>query len=455
MKKYEIIYDWVTAELTRIVDSDEAEAFAITLAEPLLTSFTALADQAKQIRDDLRHAKAAKDVYPRWSDLRLLIAVLERDFPNFPNLNPVRLTLALILQEKLSQTIQAAAGGGPVLDEANVQETLFELRPQSSDLSVPWFVWENPQSFPDSVALFSTRDRAMLTTQVVASNIRPELMFHLLARMHAATNELSPLMVMVKRENPSISDDAVDAFARLTLLMSGKAVHQPRMYKATAPQVIEPGAVRAGVEYQQLNDVFYVLSEYNDRREILTKYLTLYHVIENFMFKFPIVSLERTQGGRMFSIRDFRRLYREIDTAELSALKKLFAAIFAIHAKPGTTFKTKIEARWLAFCHTKDVPDVEKLLSKLNITFGYSTPKFSRFRGSSSATYFAQMVYATRNVIVHNTETEWHLSYATMDEATCLLLEGFLMPSLEEICFALVGKKNNHVWYSNKSLALY
>ena len=185
------------------------------------------------------------------------------------------------------------------------------------------------------------------------------------------------------------------------------------------------------------------------------KYLTLYHVFENFMFKLPIVWLETAQGGRMFSIRDFRRLYKEVETSELNALKRFFSVAFGIEAVKGIHFRRRIEVRWRGLCRIGEVPALEAVLAKLGIKGNSGFLKYTEFSGKNSFSHFAQMVYAMRNVIVHNTETEWHLHYATLDDATCRLLEGFLMPSLEEICFALVGVKNPHVWYSNKNLALY
>jgi hypothetical protein len=35
------------------------------------------------------------------------------------------------------------------------------------------------------------------------------------------------------------------------------------------------------------------------------------------------------------------------------------------------------------------------------------------------------------------------------------LLERFLIPTLEELCFALIGTPNTHVWYANQRLLLY
>jgi hypothetical protein len=219
--------------------------------------------------------------------------------------------------------------------------------------------------------------------------------------------------------------------------------------------VVDRDCFRAGTPYHQLNEVFNVLSEYNSRQDVLTKYLTLYHVIENFMFKLPIVELERQQGGRMFSIRDFRRLYKQVDESELSALKRLFVATFQLHATPATTFEQQVVARWDSLVPGTALADIEKALGALDLKLQKRSMKHAEFKAGDVAGNFAQMVYAVRNAIVHNKETEFHLTYATLDNTICTLIESFVIPCLEEMCFALVGSPNQHVWYLNKELLLY
>jgi hypothetical protein len=188
---------------------------------------------------------------------------------------------------------------------------------------------------------------------------------------------------------------------------------------------------------------------------VLTKYLTLYHVIENFMFKLPIVELERQQGGRMFSIRDFRRLYKQVDESELSALKRLFVATFQLQATPVTTFEQQVISRWDSLVPGTAPADIEKVMGALDLRVQKRAMRHTEFRVGDVAGNFAQMVYYVRNAIVHNKETEFHLTFATLDNTICTLIESFVIPCLEEMCFALVGSPNQHVWYLHKELLLY
>jgi hypothetical protein len=193
-----------------------------------------------------------------------------------------------------------------------------------------------------------------------------------------------------------------------------------------------------------------VLSEYNSRDELLLKYLTIYHVIENFMFKRPIVELESKQAGKVFTIRDFRRLYRQVETREPDAIKQLFNVVSKMPATAAASFEQNWVNRWTAALPVAIAPDVDKALGALDMGF-----KHSEFTVGQAAARFSQLVYAIRNAVVHNKETEFHLTYASLDATFLRLIESFLIPALEEVCFALVGRKNPELWYSQDKLYFY
>ena len=172
------------------------------------------------------------------------------------------------------------------------------------------------------------------------------------------------------------------------------------------------------------------------------------------MFKLPIVELEREKSGEMFSIRDFRRLYARVYESELSALRRLFVAILHLPATSTTSFEKHVLARWKSLVPGTAAADIEKALGALDLKRDKRAMKHSEFK-KDVAGNFSQMVYAVRNAIVHNKETEFHLTYATLDKTISTLIESFLLPCLEEICFALIGSTNPYVWYANKEMLLY
>jgi len=442
MKKYHILYNWPIEEILRLTDSATAETYSSGLAASDLTTFTTITEKIRGLGADLGQARAARTHFSNWNELGKLLEQFETQFSSFPDLSPRKFRLFVLLAEKLINS-------GTVLDEAEIDENLFEIRELPTPVPLAWFSRENSTSFSDSVAAFSLSDMAAVETDLPYSNISPAFLFHCLAALHLLAQDPHGSVAVIKRTTPPTEIDAIDAFVRLVILTTGKPIHSAKRY-SNPPTVINADDIRAGVAFNQWSDVLSVLSEYNSRDELLMKYLTIYHVIENFMFKYPIVELERKHSGQMFSIRNFKQLYTKINKNEGEALQKLFNALFPLDASPGVTFDQHITNRWSSLSGTLTVTDIDQSLVKLGVSF-----KFSQFGGGGSAARFAELVYAVRNAVAHNKETEFHLTYASMDAVITTVMESFLIPSLEELSFALISNVNPQLWYSNKHLLLY
>jgi hypothetical protein len=124
--------------------------------------------------------------------------------------------------------------------------------------------------------------------------------------------------------------------------------------------------------------------------------------------------------------------------------------VFLFPATSVQNFQQHIIVHWNALVPGVAKSNIDAALSDLNLGFG-----FDQFVTGETSTYFSKIVYAIRNAIVHNKETEFHLTYASLDPTMRLLIESFLIPILEKICFSLIGSPNVDLWYQNKSLSLY
>ena len=454
MKKHHVLYDWPIREIRKLADSDEAETYADTLEPDKEAEFALLTEELRSIGSDLFAAQSTPEYSQQWSDLFKALEMFEDQFGDFPNAVLRKFRLFCLLAEKLTAP-------APDLNADEIDESLFELREISDPVPVSWFTKENRASIKDSVVLFTLEDlpptnteTPKLQSELENDPMSPELVFLLLACLGSAEFDATKQGAFVHKTTPQIPDEAVHAFACLSVLSTGQSVHSPRLFPNRL-SIVDTDAIRAGAHYHQLNDVINVVSEYNSRKDTLAKYLSLYHAFENFMFKAPIVALERQGGGAMFSIRDFRRLYGEIDKSESDVLNKLFAAVFELEPTPGAPFSDLIKSKWDSFCNAPDEAQLNLLLQKLRWKTKSGFIDYNTFKGNVNAKHFSQLVYAVRNVIVHNTETEWHLTHATFDDSCRLLLEEFLIPTLEEICFHLLSVSNDQVWYSHREIALY
>lgn len=444
MRKNEVLFDWPIAEIIRLTDSEEAELFAETLDATLEASFISLTEGLRGLGADLATAKACGAHFSDWPRLQQDINTFATQFPNFPNPAYRKFKAFIIMAGMLAAT-------GAALDLENIDELQFEIRVLDTALPLHWFARENHTAYENSLAVICCNNFVAFGSelQADASQISPKIIFHVLATIGRAPELPSSHFALIKRTQPSISDETARAFVQLHIVAQGKEIHTPRLYSAP-PQAGNLDDINPDLPYHQWSDVLEVLSEYNSRNEPLLKFLTIYHVVENFMFKRPIVDLERRQGGRMFSIRDFRRLYDEVDLREGQALTKLFTVAFQVAAS-GVTLEHRILVRWQALLTIATAVDIETALREMGIE-----KRHSQFvAGNQAPSYFSDLVYKMRCAIVHNKETEFHLTYASLNVGFIALIESFLLPALEELCFVLIEKQNPHVWYSTRDMKLY
>ncbi len=460
MKKYDILYDWPISEITRMADSEEANTFFEGLASKK-DEFLLIAEELRAAGEALSAKKVAREYLPEdeWSKLIKSLEAFELGFPGFPDSSLCKFRLFCLIATKLTAP-------GPELDENEVNGHQFDFRVMDPELPLIWFAKENGARFEDSIAIFSLSkfeprgdgEPSPFQLALEAATLSPQFIFALLGSLVDFRPDPTKQIYSIKNVTDSIQREAAEAFARLSVVSSGLAVHAPRVYPHEL-RIIDQDVIRAGISYHQMNDVIDVISEYNERKDTLAKYLTIYHVFENFMFKAPLVAIERGRGGSMFSIRDFRRLYGEVERREIDVLKKLFEEIFLLEINPGVipelTFKDRVASKFGTFCVASDVPGLDALFVKLGMCTRSQSLTHAMFSSDVNSARFAQLIYSVRNVIVHNTATEWHLTSGNYDDSCRLLLEEFLLPVLEEMAFYMLCSPNNQVWYLNRNLALF
>ena len=457
--KVDVFYEWPIAALTHLSESEDAEAFSLLLVEPESTKFLNLTGQLAAVRNQLVEHNGIADIYDDWLAIEIHLSKFETSFANFPNHELRKLRLFCLLAGKLSDQLNNTE---TELDAVQLDETTFELIPVRvrHPIAVNWFKFENADRPEDSAAIFRIVDldtsgdlREKIVRAIDVDAIDTPFLFLFLATLSEHPGELlNRQQVLIKRKNKRISAPKAEAYIKLLMLARGIKLHEFTSYEA-APRLANESLFKPELNYQQFRETFNVVSEYNGRKDILSKYLSLYHIFENLMYKRPIAELSR-RIKRMFTVRDFKHLYKRVESNEGEALQDLFSIVFARQVE-GETFKKRIEDRWSLICNGHET-EVNDLLTHLKITRGNGFLEDHHFVHESKI-YFVKIVYAIRNVIVHNTETEWHLSLANLSESRGAehVIRDFLIPSLEEICFELLGQEVNEVWYPNRTMNLY
>jgi len=250
-----------------------------------------------------------------------------------------------------------------------------------------------------------------------------------------------------------VDEKNLESFVQFLLLINGKTFHNP--IEVTENQFLEDDVkniLECNVKsFNQYQESAYILSEYNHTKDILLKYLLLYHIIENFMYRRPIAEMADTK----FTIRDFKSLYSKVQTGEEQTLKGLLTKIESAIIFPETntdkSIKKYFEDKLVSFKDSLNT-SAKNILSE-NILKKMDLQHINGLSYSNSS----KLIYYFRNSIIHNKETEFHITHTTLNSSSDLVkfFEDFLLPILENIIYFLIFKENSIVDYPKNHILLY
>ncbi|GEK60195.1 hypothetical protein CHL76_15925 [Marinococcus halophilus] len=287
-------------------------------------------------------------------------------------------------------------------------------------------------------------------------NVNISLNFYLLDSLDFNREYNSDTFCLINNENKIIEDNNIKIEKLKTIVMlnkisNGEIIHTEDNYEKI-PSVTSEIDWSMGEEYEQFKDAIYILSEYNMQTNVLDKYVKIYQVIENFMYKKSICELVNNTNPSLFSIRKFQNLFAAVNSNELVALQNFMKAVFEKNYKQQISFKSFILDYWETFLTNNDENQVSEALKVLGINHSQND-----INGDNIKKFFTKIIYYLRNAIVHNKETEFHLFYGNLWEYAGLraILKELLIPLLEEIVFYLLINKNDIIWYDKKQLLLY
>jgi hypothetical protein len=240
---------------------------------------------------------------------------------------------------------------------------------------------------------------------------------------------------------------------KIIVLKTGKLIKSLEHY-SHVPKLPISHDLNFGESYNQFDSISNILNEYNNQKFLLDKYLKLYHIIENFMYKQKICEIQNKRLHSPLHIRDFQVIYDKFSKGELDVIKDFFKNVFEFNYNATTKYDVKLKNSWdnLETINSAIINEIDNLLESLRLT-----QKYNNVKGGArlESHFFAKLVYYIRNAIVHNKDSETHFESTYLPNSLKFILENFLIPNLEMIVFHLIINKNDLVWYNDSKLILY
>ncbi|WP_016834629.1 hypothetical protein [Herbaspirillum lusitanum] len=321
---------------------------------------------------------------------------------------------------------------------------------EGSELPFNAFGYFNANSSLDSLAFFRFKDKWV--EEILNSKFNHALLATSLYNLNLSVDTFDKPYILTRSD--ASNKLAIQAALRLQVVAHGIKIHT-EIESKIKPSLYASSNISAIKAYQQFDESISILSEFNAHTDILNRFLSLYHVIEGFMYRVPIAKLGSNNGGKMFSVRDFRQLYDSVDRNEIDAIKDIFKNFWSL--KIDGKFFNKIVMD--ALRDLPNIPDFSKiefnlLLGKLGI-FSPKKTGFEYLLNDQAGTIYAALVYKVRCAIVHNSETEFHISHFTLSKTMVLILDNLLIRPLEMAIFNQIADSSSIVWYTGPSLNLY
>lgn len=434
------------------------DEFLKTLIQLKYDTFINLAEQISTDVNELEVRFKQQSIPPDLSDVIRRVGVLKQQFPEFPENRCDEILLMLNIITKIIDEIEGDDNFN-FLEDVNTDN--FVLTVLTRSIRKQFFYFYDNLVVENSVLLFDFTNPDELSEKIINEQLPIEILFQLLAKLGGNDPlDIAAQHLLIKS---GLTEVAVNAYIKLHIVKNGGYFHDPIKYHGSL-NINPDRKIVPSRQYQQFQDALLIISEYNYQNYILDKYLRLYHVIENFMYRSPLVELGINNIGVPFSIRDFARLYKQVSTSEEDVLKKLLENVFSKEYNTAhLTFNQFIENKWRNLVPNETTEaNINLLLSFMRINSSKNAPiLFNHVDRTNLKNVFYKLVYNFRNSIVHNKDTELHLTHETlvnhnvMSNTANIILEKFLIPCMEEIVFFLIIEENDIVWYRHSKLVLW
>ncbi|WP_421423329.1 hypothetical protein [Agrobacterium rosae] len=369
-------------------------------------------------------------------------------FPRAPNLD-LTLALANSLNPALLDSLTPVNLHGMAISP----EPEFEGAYSVSGDSLSLFAYENALRPSDSIMYI---DLSPSAPKVDVTNSNPPQMVTAIACVLVGS---TPQKLTQGRHTISSTDNATArvSYLKYHLLLQGHLLTNP----VASPNVRDLRDIAETLSvtntYSQFREPFEILSEVNSRRTVLDSFLSCYHTLENYMIRARLVTVESASGGpALFGIRHFKRMGLAVAGKEHEHFTALFKSCWD-KSVGGVTLQdfTDKKIKDMAAKPNFSISDFQDFLilttvlepgKNVNI---HNTQDIRRLVPS--------LLYQVRCSIVHNKETEYHLSNKELgNETRMTILTDLCIPIMQLLAFGLPSVSNpNPISYSRQALQLY
>jgi hypothetical protein len=226
------------------------------------------------------------------------------------------------------------------------------------------------------------------------------------------------------------------AYIYLSFLNSSHSVKLPGILNYTSTSLNPALTFATNTEFEQYFDIYDVLNELNQAPDLLTRFLKLYHVLEYYMYRVYLVDLVRRVGSNKFFVREFMTSAERMKKGERETFIANYEKIF-------DTDRSTINA---AIRPTIN-PTITRFLEEKGLVKAFN-PNITKKN--------AELIYGLRCSIVHNKESEYHLTVSFYDDFIQIIpLLKEIMTIMENLIIEKIKTNHTTIKYSQREVTLF
>lgn len=283
-----------------------------------------------------------------------------------------------------------------------------------------------------------------------------------LTEFNCASQKSDCIFIYLKPESELALEDLISKLKLYSIIVNGKIIHKPVTVSNITYQNLDVSFNNNFVQYRQFDDIASLLSQFNSESRLLSKFLILYQILENFEIKHDVV---KAMGrGRQFKVSDFTKLVNSSPSNEKKYLKKLLKELLDLNIlEIGRTdsILQLIKETWdINILRKVNFTDLNTQLKQIgydNVNTVYFNTQVRNLNKDDILNFLTESIYMTRCSIVHYKTHEFHLNDVNLDDMDefKIFLKDFLVPLLHKIISTSIFSKNSPVIYPDNKLTLF
>lgn len=190
-----------------------------------------------------------------------------------------------------------------------------------------------------------------------------------------------------------------------------------------------------GIIYQQYFELCDIVNEINHSSEMITRFLKVYHLLEYLVYRVELVKVEQKARINRTFIREIHGLTGKKSENEQQLFKKNFAVLF----------QAEISSSYFSF---GTLTPAQTIFLNDYLSISTYNPR--------DASHVTSLIYGIRNSIVHNKESEFHMTTTNPEAYNDIIpLMQTLIEKLERGVFDKISNNLPSISYQSSSIQLY